>query len=57
MKGNYWMLLTAAMALLVLVMVAIGAHIYRWEFITWLCVGISNALVGYWYSRQLASRR
>lgn len=57
MKGNWWLLAVAFCALSALVAVCMGAQLYRWEAIVWLLVAASNSIVGYGYSRWLASAR
>ena len=56
MKGNWFLLLAALCLLLALIGVAMGAHLYRWEAITWLAVGISSSVSGYLYSRWWAEK-
>ena len=53
-RQNWWCLITAACMLFVLVTVALGARIYRWEAIVWLSLAISGNVCGYVYSRMWA---
>ena len=53
-RQNWWFLATAAVLLIPLVAVCAGAHIYRWEAIVWLVLGISANICGWIYSRMWA---
>lgn len=51
-RGNPGCLIVALGGLLSLVSTAFGAHIYRWEMITWPALAVIMSLLAYAYSRN-----
>jgi hypothetical protein len=60
MKGNWGFLVAAFFGGLVLVTVALGAHLYREEAIAWLAVVVILGITGWcysiWYDREKRER-